>query len=58
MNRTLKATLPRLLGAGDAAGPRAVGGALAQLMAPAALQHRLLLEGELELREALTHSQV
>ena len=53
--RTLKRTLPSLLGARDAAGPRAVGRALAQLLAPAPLERRLLLEGQLELSHALSH---
>ena len=45
-----------LLVTGHAALARAVGGAAAQLLAPAALQGRLLLEGNLELVDALTHS--
>ena len=34
----------------------AVGGALAKLLAAPALERRLLLEGQLELRDALSHS--
>src|SRR4029077_8044635 len=45
-----------LLVAGHAAFPRPVGGAAAQLLAATALQGRLLLEGDLELVDALTHS--
>ena len=45
-----------LLVAGYAALARPVGGTAAQLLATAALQGRLLLEGDLELVDALTHS--
>ena len=44
------------LGALNAARARAVGGALAQLLAPAPLERHLLLERQLDLSHALSHS--
>ena len=55
-SRTLNRTLPFVLVAGDAAGARAVGRAPAQLLAAAALERHLLLERQLDLRHALSHS--
>ena len=54
--RTLKRTLLSCSTPGDPPRPRAVGGAATQLLAAAALQTGLLLEGRLELGDALSHS--
>src|SRR6185295_1186679 len=51
-----EAHLAGLFDAADAASARAVGGAAAQLLAPAALEGGLLFEGRLELGDALAHS--
>ena len=48
-SRKPKPTLPRFSVAVDAAGARAVDRALAQLLAPATLERRLLFECDLEL---------
>src|ERR671919_698831 len=51
-----EADVAALLRALDAARPRARRGTLTQLLAATALERRLLLEGNLELGEALSHS--
>ena len=57
-SRTLNRLRPRDLGALDAAGAGAVRGALAQLLAPALFERHLLLERQLDLSHALSHTHI